>query len=51
MNFENINYSDYEIKTPYPKITTTQKDEKVILILVQKESLLLLHNTYTKVLL
>lgn len=30
MNFENINYSDYEIKTPYPKITTTQKDEKVI---------------------
>ncbi len=30
MNFENINYDDYEIKTPYPKLTTTQKDEAII---------------------
>lgn len=30
MNFESINYDDYEIKTPYPKLTTTQKDEAII---------------------
>lgn len=30
MNFESINYNDYEIKTPYPKLTTTQKDEAII---------------------
>lgn len=30
MNFENINYSDYEIKSPYPEVTTTTKDENII---------------------
>lgn len=30
MNFESINYDDYEVKTPYPKLSTTQKDEAII---------------------
>lgn len=38
MNFESINYSDYEIKTPYPKLTSTQKDEKIIPDLINSYS-------------
>ena len=34
MNFESINYSDFEVKTPYPEITNTQKDEKIIPYLI-----------------
>ncbi len=30
MNFESINYNDYEVKTPYPKVTTHEKDEGII---------------------
>lgn len=30
MNFENINFNDYEVNTPYPQMTSTEKDEKIL---------------------
>lgn len=30
MNFENINLNDYDNDTPYPQITSTEKDEKIL---------------------
>lgn len=38
MNFENINYSDFEVKTPYPKVTTKEIDEKIIPDLIDSYS-------------
>lgn len=38
MNFENINYSDFEVKTPYPKVTTKEIDKKILPDLIDSYS-------------
>lgn len=38
MNFENIKYGDFEIKDPYPQISTTEKDENIIPDLINSYS-------------
>lgn len=38
MNFENINYDDFEIKTPYPKVTTKEIDKKILPDLINSYS-------------
>lgn len=38
MNFENINYNDFEINAPYPKVTTKEIDKKIIPDLIDSYS-------------